>query len=79
IEAQAFDFIVPAHHSQRVSTLRQWQAMAAPIEFKPFCDGNYARAARHQVLADALNWVLYPDDSTEAGRELRLKQEAFLV
>ena len=79
IEAQAFDFIVPAHHSDRVSTLRQWQATAAPIAFKPFCEGDYARAARHQVLADAINWVLYPDDSTEAGRELRLKQEAFLV
>ena len=79
IEAQAFDFVVPAHHSDRVSTLRQWQATAAPIAFKPFCEGDYARAARHQVLADALNWVLYPDDSTEAGRELRLKQEAFLV
>ncbi len=79
IEAQAFDFIVPAHHSDRVSTLRQWQATAAPIAFKPFCEGDYARAARHQVLADALNWVLYPDDSTEQGRELRLKQEAFLV
>lgn len=79
IEAQAFDFIVPAHYSQRVSTLRQWQATAAPIAFKPFCEGDYPRAARHQVLADALNWVLYPDDSTEQGRELRLKQEAFLV
>jgi glycogen phosphorylase len=79
IEAQAFDFVVPAHHSERVSTLRQWQALAAPIAFKPFCEGDYARAARHQVLADALNWVLYPDDSTEQGRELRLKQEAFLV
>lgn len=79
IEAQAFDFIVPAHHGERVSTLRQWQATAAPIAFKPFCEGDYVRAARHQVLADALNWVLYPDDSTEAGRELRLKQEAFLV
>ncbi|TXI19658.1 MAG: glycogen/starch/alpha-glucan phosphorylase [Roseateles sp.] len=79
IEAQAFDFVVPAHHSERVSTLRQWQATAAPIAFKPFCEGDYTRAARHQVLADAINWVLYPDDSTEAGRELRLKQEAFLV
>ena len=79
IEAQAFDFIVPAHHSERVSTLRQWQATAAPIAFQPFCQGDYARAARHQVLADAINWVLYPDDSTEQGRELRLKQEAFLV
>ncbi|MFG6459583.1 glycogen/starch/alpha-glucan phosphorylase [Roseateles sp. BYS96W] len=79
IEAQAFDFVVPAHHSERVSTLRQWQATAAPIAFTPFCEGDYPRAARHQVLADAINWVLYPDDSSEAGRELRLKQEAFLV
>ena len=43
------------------------------------CQGDYSRAARHQVLADAINWVLYPDDSTEEGRMLRLKQEAFLV
>lgn len=44
-----------------------------------FSRGDFAQAARHCVAADALNWVLYPDDSTEAGRELRLKQEAFLV
>lgn len=78
--AEAYDFIVPAHHSERVSTLRQWHAAAeAPIDFKAFCQGDYAAAAKHRVAADALNWVLYPDDSTEAGRELRLKQEAFLV
>ncbi|MFG6447132.1 glycogen/starch/alpha-glucan phosphorylase [Roseateles sp. BYS180W] len=80
VQAQAYDFIVPAHHSERVATLRQWHAVAqAPIDFKAFCEGDYAAAARHRVAADALNWVLYPDDSTEAGRELRLKQEAFLV
>ncbi|MBV8503761.1 MAG: glycogen/starch/alpha-glucan phosphorylase [Paucibacter sp.] len=80
IEAQAHDFIVPAHHSQRVATLRQWQAQAAaPIDFQAFCEGDYAKAGRQQLLADSLNWVLYPDDSTEAGRELRLRQEAFLV
>ncbi len=78
--AQAYDFIVPAHHSERVSTLRQWHAQAAEtIDFQAFCRGDYAHAASRQVAADALNWVLYPDDSTEAGRELRLKQEAFLV
>ena len=80
IVARAFDFIVPAHHGERVSTLRQWQASAeAPIDFAAFCRGDHAGAARHQVAADALNWVLYPDDSTDAGRELRLKQEALLV
>ncbi|MFN7694291.1 MAG: glycogen/starch/alpha-glucan phosphorylase [Burkholderiales bacterium] len=80
VVAQAYDFIVPAHHSERVSTLRQWQASSAsPIDFNAFCRGDYAEASKHRVAADALNWVLYPDDSTEAGRELRLKQEAFLV
>ena len=78
--AHAYDFIVPAHFSERVSTLRQWQASAErPIDFGLFCAGDYQGAAAHRVAADALNWVLYPDDSTEAGRELRLKQEAFLV
>ncbi len=78
--AQAFDFIVPAHFSQSVSTLRQWHASAEqPIDLAAFCSGDYAAAARHRMAADVLNWVLYPDDSTPAGRELRLKQEAFLV
>ena len=78
--ARAFDFVVPAHHSERVSTLRQWHASAErPIDFAAFCNGDYALAARHRVEADALNWVLYPDDSTAAGRQLRLKQEVFLV
>ena len=78
--ARAYDFIVPAHHGERVSTLRQWQASAEdPIDFAAFCRGEHIAAARHQVAADALNWVLYPDDSTDAGRELRLKQEALLV
>ena len=78
--AQAYDFIVPAHHSERVSTLRQWHASAErAIDFEAFCRGDLAAAARHRVAADALNWVLYPDDRTDEGRELRLKQEAFLV
>ncbi len=80
VVARAYDFIVPAHHGERVSTLRQWQASAEnPIDFAAFCRGDHIGAARHQVAADALNWVLYPDDSTDAGRELRLKQEALLV
>ena len=78
--AEAFDFIVPAHQGEHVSTLRQWQARAEdPIDFAAFSRGDHAQAARLQVQADALNWVLYPDDSSQAGRELRLKQEAFLV
>jgi starch phosphorylase len=78
--AQAYDFIVPAHHSARTSTLRQWQAVSQQaIDFELFCRGEYEAAGRAQHEADLLNWVLYPDDSTQQGRRLRLKQEAFLV
>ncbi len=78
--AEAFDFIVPAHEGEQVSTLRQWQARAEdPIDLAAFSRGDHLAAGRAQLQADALNWVLYPDDSSQAGRELRLKQEAFLV
>ncbi|MFN9729866.1 MAG: glycogen/starch/alpha-glucan phosphorylase [Pseudomonadota bacterium] len=80
VVARAFDFVVPAHHGERTATLRQWHARPErPIDFEAVCRGDYAAAARDQVAADALNWVLYPDDSHEAGRELRLRQEALLV
>jgi starch phosphorylase len=80
IRARAFDFVVPAHHGTRVATLRQWQALPQEgIDFAAVGRGDYAAAARAQQAADALNWVLYPDDSHEAGRELRLRQEVLLV
>lgn len=80
VRARAFDFIVPAHHSARVSTLRQWQALAEQtVDFAAIVRGDYASAAQSQWSAESLNWVLYPDDSHAAGRELRLRQEALLV
>ncbi len=78
--AQAFDFVVPGHDTQHVSTLRQWHARSASaIDFAAFCRGDHAAAGQLQMQADTLNWVLYPDDSSSAGRELRLRQEFFLV
>jgi glycogen phosphorylase len=77
--AQAFDFIVPAHHGERVATLRMWHATSAQgIDFAALTRGDHEAAGRARSRADALNWVLYPDDTTHAGRELRLRQEAFL-
>ena len=78
--AQAFDFIVPGHETERVSTLRQWRAVAAkPIDLSVFCRGDHVGSATHRLKAESLNWVLYPDDSTASGRELRLRQEILLV
>jgi starch phosphorylase len=78
--ARAFDLIVPAHHGERVSTLRLWQACApGAVDLEAFRHGQHFEAGRPLVGAEMLTWLLYPDDSTEAGRALRLKQEAFLV
>ena len=80
VRALAVDFIIPAANSPRVSTLRQWQAEAEQtFDFQAVVRGDYAAAAKPKWMAEALNWVLYPDDSHAAGRELRLRQEAFLV
>jgi len=80
VEADAFDFIVPGHGTHRVATLRLWQARAIEsLDFAAFSRGEFHAAAAPRARAEAINWVLYPDDSTQAGRELRLKQEFMLV
>ncbi|HTT11225.1 MAG TPA: glycogen/starch/alpha-glucan phosphorylase [Burkholderiaceae bacterium] len=78
--ADAHDFIVPGHGTDRVAPLRLWQARPTrPMDFAAFSRGEYAVAGAAMQAAQVLNWALYPDDSTEAGRELRLKQEYLLV
>jgi starch phosphorylase len=78
--ALAYDTIVPGHGTRRVSTLRLWSAGSDDgIDFATFCRGQHLAAGQHRLAADLLNWVLYPDDRTEAGRVLRLKQEHLLV
>ena len=80
VEADAYDFIVPGHGTHRVATLRLWQARAIEsLDFAAFSRGEFHAAAATRERAEAINWVLYPDDSTPAGRELRLKQEFLLV
>ncbi len=80
VVALAYDTIVPGHGTRRVSTLRLWSASADDgIDFATFCQGRHLAAGEHRLAADLLNWVLYPDDRTEAGRVLRLKQEHLLV
>jgi starch phosphorylase len=78
--ATAFDFIVPGHGTERVATLRKWHAQSEhPIDFAAFCRGEHLASGRERLSADMLNWVLYPDDSTHAGKVMRLKQEYLLV
>ena len=80
VAAKAYDMVVPGHATTHVSTLRLWKAVApAHIDLSAFNTGDYARAASTKNEFENISWVLYPNDSTPAGRELRLKQEYFFV
>ncbi|HEY6134274.1 MAG TPA: glycogen/starch/alpha-glucan phosphorylase [Rubrivivax sp.] len=80
VNAKAFDMVIPGHATARVSTLRLWRATApAHIDLHAFNSGDYARAAEFKNAFENISWVLYPNDSTPAGRELRLKQEYFFT
>ncbi|MDR2507738.1 MAG: glycogen/starch/alpha-glucan phosphorylase [Candidatus Accumulibacter sp.] len=80
VVANAYDYVIPGHGTGRVSTLRLWKASApAQIDLNAFNSGDYARAAEIKNRFENISWVLYPNDSTPAGRELRLRQEYFFV
>ncbi len=80
VAAKAYDMVIPGHGTDKVSTLRLWKA-AAPshIDLNAFNTGDYSRAATAKNEYENISWVLYPNDSTPAGRELRLRQEYFFV
>ncbi len=80
VSAKAYDHVIPGHGTERVSTLRLWRAAApAHIDLQAFNSGDYARAAEFKNQFENISWVLYPNDSTPAGRELRLRQEYFFT
>ncbi len=80
VAAKAYDMVIPGHGTDKVSTLRLWKAAApAHIDLNAFNTGDYARAASAKNEYENISWVLYPNDSTPAGRELRLRQEYFFV
>ena len=80
VSAKAYDMVIPGHGTPRVSTLRLWKAVApSQIDLHAFNTGDYARAAEFKNQYENISWVLYPNDSTPAGRELRLRQEYFFT
>ena len=77
---RAYDRPVVGYGGRVVNTLRLWGA-AAPdsFDFGEFSSGDFVGSVLRKVAAESLTRVLYPDDSTEAGRTLRFLQEYFLV
>lgn len=78
--AMAYDTIVPGYATEATNTLRLWSAKAdSEIDLGAFNRGNYLDAVENKNHSENVSRVLYPDDSTPAGRELRLRQEYFFV
>ncbi len=76
----AHDRPVVGYGGKVVNTLRLWAASASEsFDFADFSSGNFVGAVLEKVAAESLTRVLYPDDSTVAGRTLRFLQEYFLV
>ncbi|WP_264587546.1 MULTISPECIES: glycogen/starch/alpha-glucan phosphorylase [unclassified Sphingobium] len=76
--AMAVDTPVVGWRGRRVNTLRLWNAFPVdPLRLDAFNAGDHAGALAEQVRAESLVRVLYPADSTQAGQELRLRQEYF--
>ncbi len=76
--AVAYDTPVVGWRANRVNTLRLWTAKPIdPILLDAFNAGDHIGALRESNKAEALARVLYPADQTEAGQELRLRQEYF--
>jgi starch phosphorylase len=80
IYAIGFDQLIPGNRGPTVNHLRLWSGRAiTPFRIEAFNAGNYVAAVQEQIDAKNLSRVLYPDDSTPQGRELRLKQQYFFV
>lgn len=78
--AMAYDTPVVGWQGTHINTLRLWSARAPnAFNLATFNSGDYIGAIGDKVFSEKLSWVLYPNDDTEAGRELRLKQEYFFT
>ncbi len=78
--AVANDTPIPGYANDTVNTLRLWQAKSARgFDFTYFNHGDYVRAIEDIAITENISRVLYPNDNIFEGKELRLKQEYFLV
>ncbi|PWD52617.1 glycogen phosphorylase [Serinibacter arcticus] len=80
VNAVPYNYMVPGFQNGRVNTLRLWRAQATDaFDLKIFNSGDYEEAVRAQTFAENISKVLYPEDSTPQGKELRLQQQYFFV
>ena len=81
IRAVPYDVPIVGYHTKNVNTLRLWSAEIdeSDVNLSTLQRGDYLRYLEHKYSVEEISQVLYPDDSSESGRRLRLKQEYFFV
>lgn len=80
VVAMAYDMPVPGYDTSTVNNLRLWSAKATKeFDLRQFNDGNYEQAVEQRNDSETISKVLYPNDTSASGRELRLKQQYFFV
>ena len=80
VMALAYDTPIPGFATNTVNNMRLWSAKSTrDFDLQYFNEGNYIKAVEQKNESENISRVLYPDDTTTMGRELRLKQEYFFV
>ncbi len=80
VMAMAYDTPIPGYGNNVVNSMRLWSAKASrDFDLQYFNNGDYIKAVGEKRESEILSKVLYPDDTTTMGKELRLKQQYFFV
>ena len=78
--AVPYDVPIPGYRNGTVNTLRLWKAEATDeFDLEEFNAGSYTDAVETKNQAEQITMVLYPNDASEQGKELRLRQQYFLA
>ncbi len=80
VVAVAYDIPISGYHTETVSNLRLWSSRATrDFDLNTFNEGKYIESVMSKTVSETLSKVLYPNDKSLLGQELRLKQEYFFV
>lgn len=80
VMAIPYDMPIPGYRNGTVNTLRLWRAAATKeFDLSEFNAGSYTEAVASKNAAEHITMVLYPNDASENGKELRLRQQYFLA
>ena len=75
-----YDVPICGYGTKTVNFLRLWESKASEeFDFQVFNEGGYVEAVRDKAIGETISKVLYPNDATESGKELRLVQQYFFV